>query len=322
MIIVVIDKPQPRSIIASPSLDARFGVAQREGTLTYEWQKVKIKEGLERHLMKKILCPTDFSYAAHCAIGYAAKLAHATNSELTLLHIHSVFDLNPVDIITGNQTVIGEIAERLEAQTTQVSKAFRITCNADIEGSVSRLSSVIRKKGKGYDLIVMGSDGPGDLYQFFGGSNTYNAITKKDVPVLVIPVGHVYSEIRTVVYAFDYLRERKLPLARLLPWIKALKCELTILQVMEEAYSKDAEDDLEELQFIIRNIYGDDLDYKYDKIRSSDIAEGINRYTAKNQPDALALCSVHRNAAERIFHRSVIKNISDSCTYPLFVFRG
>src|SRR5687768_4757067 len=123
--------------------------------------------------MKKILCPTDFSYAAHCAIAYAAKLAHATNSELTLLHIHSVFDLDPVDIITGNQTVIGKIAERLEAQTTQVGKAFRINCNAEVEGSVSRLSSVIREKGKNYDLIVMGSDGCGDLYQFFAGSNTY-----------------------------------------------------------------------------------------------------------------------------------------------------
>lgn len=272
--------------------------------------------------MKKILCPTDFSYAAHCAIAYAAKLAHATNSKLTLLHVHSVFDLNPVDIITGNQTVIGEIAERLEAQTTQVSKAFRITCNAEVEPSISKLSSIIREKADKYDLIVMGSDGAGDLYQFFGGSNTYNAITKSDVPVLVIPAGHLYTEIRKVVYAFDYLRERKLPLSRLLPWIKALRCELTVLQVMEEAYSKEAEDDLKELQFIIRNMYSEDLDYKYDTIRSADIAKSINSYIRKNQPDALALCSVHKNAAERIFHRSIIKNISDSCAYPLFVFRG
>ena len=203
-----------------------------------------------------------------------------------------------------------------------MSKAFRISCTAEVEASISKLSSVIREKAKNYDLIVMGSDGAGDLYQFFGGSNAYNAITKSEVPVLVIPAGHVYTEIRKVVYAFDYLRERKLPLARLLPWIKALGCELTVLQVMEEAYSKEAADELRELQFIIRNMYGDDLNYKYDTIRSSDIVESINSYIAKNQPDALALCSVHRNPAERLFHRSVIKNISGSCTYPLFVFRG
>lgn len=168
----------------------------------------------------------------------------------------------------------------------------------------------------------MGSDGPDDLYQFFGGSNTYNAITKSDVPVLVIPAGHVYTEIKKIVYAFDYLRERNLPLTRLVPWIKALKCELTVLQVMEEAYSKEAEDDLKELQFIIRNLYGDDLSYTYDTIRSSDIAQSINSYILRNQPDALALCSVHRTLAERIFHKSIIRNISTVCNYPVFVFQA
>ena len=166
----------------------------------------------------------------------------------------------------------------------------------------------------------MGSDGPDDLYQFFSGSNTYNAIIKSETPLLLIPAGYVYSEIKTMVYAFDYLKERNLPLTRLVPLIKALKCELTVLQVMEDAYSKKADDDLKEIQFIIRNLYGDDIGYKYDTIHSTEIAQSINSYILRNQPDALALCSVHRNLLGRIFHKSVIKNISSVCSYPLFVF--
>jgi nucleotide-binding universal stress UspA family protein len=270
--------------------------------------------------MKQILCPTDFSDAAHGAIAYAAKLAQATDSELTLLHVQSIFDLAPIEIIRGNEMTAAVIPERLEAQRREVSKTFRISCYAEVKSSFSKLSSVIRDKGKDYDLIVMGSDGPDDLYQFFSGSNTYNASTKSDVPVLVIPTGHVYAEIKTIVYAFDYLRERSLPLTRLLPWMKALKCELTILQVMEEAYSKEAEDDLKELQFIIRKMGADDLNCRYETIRSSDIALGINSYILKNQPDALALCSIHRNLVERIFHKSIIKKISAVCSYPVFVF--
>jgi hypothetical protein len=46
--------------------------------------------------MKKILCPTDFSETAHNAIAYAAKLAKATNCELTLLNVQSMFDFTPV----------------------------------------------------------------------------------------------------------------------------------------------------------------------------------------------------------------------------------
>ena len=272
--------------------------------------------------MKKILCPTDFSDAAHGAIAYASKLAQETNCELTLLHIQSAFSISPVDVAMSNQIASADITEGLEAQSREVSKTFKISCYAEVESSFSNLSSVIRDKGKSYDLIVMGSNGPDDLYQYFGGSNAYNAITKSEVPVLVIPLGQTYSKIRRVVYAYNYLRERNLPLTKLVPWIKALECELTILQVMEEAYSKEAEDDLKELQFIIRSLSGIDLNYKYETIRSSDTAQSIDSYILKNQPDALALCSIHRNLAERIFHRSIIKHISAVCSYPVFVFHA
>ena len=89
---------------------------------------------------------------------------------------------------------------------------------------------------------------------------------------------------------------------------------------MEEGYSKEAEDDLKELQFIIRTIYGDDVTFKYDTIRSSNVVESINSYILRQQPDALALCSVHRNILEKLFHKSVIKNITSVSSYPLFVF--
>jgi nucleotide-binding universal stress UspA family protein len=270
--------------------------------------------------MKKILCPTDFSETAYNAIAYAAKLAQATNCELTLLNVQSMFDFTPVDLIRGKEMTVAGVAEQLEAQSKEVTKAFKIRCHAEVESSFSKLSSVIHDKAKGHDLIVMGTDGPDDLYQFFSGSNAYNAIIKSEVPVLLIPNGYIYSQIEKMVYSYDYLRERNLPLTRLVPFIKALNCKLTVLQVLEEAYSKDAEDDLKELQFIIRNFYGDDLHYEYDTIRSSEIAQSINSYILRNQPDALALCSIHRNVIQSIFHNSIIKNISAVSTYPVFVF--
>lgn len=270
--------------------------------------------------MKKILCPTDFSATAHNAIAYAAKLAQATNCELTLLNVQSMFDFSRVEIIRGKETTVAGVAQQLEAQSREITKTFKISCYAEVEPSFRKLSAVIHDSAKGYDLIVMGTDGPDDLYQFFGGSNTYNAIVKSDIPLLLIPAGYTYSEIKTMVYAYDYLRERNLPLARLVPFLKAVNCRLTVLQVMEEAYSEVAEDDLKELQFIIRNFYGDDLHYEYDTIRSSEVAQSINSYILRNQPDALALCSIHRNLIQNIFHKSIIKDISAVSNYPVLVF--
>jgi nucleotide-binding universal stress UspA family protein len=272
--------------------------------------------------MKKILCPTDFSETAHNAIAYAAKLAKATNCELTLLNVQSMFDFTPVELVRGKEMAVAGISAQLEAQSMEVAKTFKISCYAEVEPTFRALSKVINDKAKHYDLIVMGTDGPDDLYQFFEGSNTYNAIVKSDTPVLLIPTGYVYCEIKSIVYAFDYLSERALPLTRLIPFIKATGCELTVLQVMEEAYSKEAEDELKELQFIIRNLHGEDLNYRYryDTIRSAEIASSINSYISRNQSDALALCTTHRNLVEKMFHKSIIKNISAICHYPLYVF--
>lgn len=270
--------------------------------------------------MKRILCPTDFSDTAHNAIAYAAKLAQSISGELTLLNVQSMFDFTPVEIIQGKQATVAGIAQQLEAQSREVTKVFKISCYAEVESSFGKLSTVIHDKAKGYDLIVMGTDGPDDLYQFFGGSNAYNAIVKSETPLLLIPAGYTYSEIDKMVYAYDYLRERNLPLSRLVPFIKATNCKLTVLQVMEEAYSKDAEDDLKELQLIVRGLYGSGLNYEYETIRSSEVAQSINSYIHRTQPDVLALCSVHRNLIQSIFHKSIIKNISAVSSYPVFVF--
>ncbi len=270
--------------------------------------------------MKKILCPTDFSTAAHDAIAYAAKLAKATGCSLTLLHVKSVFDYSFAEILESNRESVEAVAEQLEAQCTEICRTFKISCDAKITSKVSKLGQVIGEVGNSYDLIVMGSNGAEDLYQFFSGSNTYNAIVKSETPVLLIPEGYTYCEIRAMIYAYDYFRERNLPLTRLLPFIKALNCKLTVLQVMEEAQSKIAEEDLKELQFIIKELNRDELNFEFDTIRSGEVAQSINSYILRNQPDALVLCSIHRNLIENLFHKSIIKNISAISNYPVFVF--
>lgn len=272
--------------------------------------------------MKKILCPTDFSDAAHSAIAYAGKLAKATGGALTLLHVKSIFDLSFAEITNSSNVSAAEVTDRLEDQCREISKTFKISCDSTVVSKVGKLSSVINDVAKDYDLIVMGSNGADDLYQFFSGSNTYNAMVKSNTPLLLIPEGYTYCEIKTMVYAYDYLRERNLPLAKLIPFIHAVNCDLTVLQVMEEAYSKYAEDDLKELQFIIRTFYDDSINYEYETIRSSEVARSIDSYMLRTQSDALALCSVHKNLLESVFHKSVIKNISAVSNYPVYVFHS
>lgn len=270
--------------------------------------------------MKKILCPTDFSEIAHGAIAYAAKLAQVLQAELTLYHVHSAFNVSPVDIIRGEDTALNAKHDQLEAQSAEVTRTFKIHCQAKVETSARPLGQLIGKEAEAHDLVVMGSDGADNLYQFFAGSNTYNAIRNAKTPVLLIPPGYLYSEIKKVVYAFDYLRNRDLPLSGLVPFIQALNCELTVLQVMETAYSGEAEAELEELQFIFKTKYTGNIQIQFDTIRSDETAQSINSYILRNEPDMLVLCSIHRNLLQRVFQKSVIKDITSISNYPIFVF--
>jgi len=269
--------------------------------------------------MKKILCPTDLSATSFNAIAYAAKLARVTNGELTLLNVQSLFDIVPVEVLTGNRFTVQATTERLQEQCEEVSRVFHINCKCEVEATYHRLSTVISERSKHYDLLIMGSNGADDLYQFFLGTNTYNALTKAATPVLIVPEGYLYSDIKKIVFSFDYLRQRKLPMEPLVRFARTLNAEITVLQIMEEAVSKEADQDLKELQFIL-GTQAEGYPFRFDTVRSSDIPRSIDSYIANNEPDVLALCVQDRNFIENLFHKSVIKKISAICNYPIFVF--
>lgn len=270
--------------------------------------------------MKKILCPTDFSDSAQNAIAYAAKLAHSMGAQLTLFNVQSSFENLPLEIIGTKSSKVKAYEKLLDEQSFEISRTFKISCYAEVISTTASLSKTIAFKASGYDLLVMGSNGADDFIQFFLGSHTYKAVVESNVPALVIPSDCIYSEIKEMVFAFDYLRERKLPITQLIPFVKALNARLTVLEVLEEAKSEHMDIELQELQEILKNTYGEKITLRFDTIRSATIAKSINGYIQNNQPDALAICSVHRSFLGKLFHKSVFKDLSAVLSYPVFVF--
>jgi nucleotide-binding universal stress UspA family protein len=268
--------------------------------------------------MKKILCPTDFSDTAQNAIAYAAKFTKATNAMLTLLNVQAA---NSPAFVSEKALLLNAVTERLEEVSKEVRQFFKISCEAEIVQSPSLLSETIAQRADDFDMIVMGTHGVESLMEFFTGSNTYHAIRKSRIPVMLIPPDCAYSEIKGMVYAYNYLAARQLPLKQLQPWIKALQCELTVLQVNEEAISEDVNEEMKELQFIITEQWkGENMIMNFDAIRSSEIAPSIHSYIQRNEQDVLALCTTHRNFIQEMFHKSVIKVISEIACYPVLVF--
>jgi nucleotide-binding universal stress UspA family protein len=270
--------------------------------------------------MKKILCPTDFSDIALNAVAYAAKFAQVTNSELVLFHVQSLFALSPVEIIRGQSDSIELVRAQLEAQCKQISKAFKILCYGEVQVAGAPFASVVSANATDFDLIVMGSNGEENFYQFFIGSNTYNVIQKAAVPVLLVPWDCEFRDINTMVYAYDYLRDGKLPLKQILGWVKNLNAEIRVLEVLEESTSKVVDKELKGLQAVIRNQMPENINLTFDTVHAPDVVDIINEYVLKHDVDILALCTHHYSFLEKLFHKSVIKALSTRARYPVLVF--
>ena len=270
--------------------------------------------------MKKILCPTDFSDSAQNATAYAAKLAHRMGAQLMLLNVQPSVGSLPLGML-GSKSETAQAYEKLLAdQAYEISRTFKISCYAEVQLSSVSLSKTIAYKASEYDLLVMGTNGADDLFQFLAGSQSYNAIVESSVPAIVIPNNCIYSEIEDVVFAFDYLRSRRVSVKQLIPFVKALDARLTILQIMEEIKSEHMQTDLMESQQILNNKYGDEMNLLFDTATSSSVPTCINEYVHQHQPDVLAVCSVHRSFLGSLFHKSVFKELSAMLSYPVFVF--
>jgi nucleotide-binding universal stress UspA family protein len=268
--------------------------------------------------MKKILCPTDFSETAYNAIAYAAKFCHTTDATMTLYNVQSMFNLSPIEIVKGKASILQTVAKQLEDLSDEVSRVFKIACDAQVEPTVDILSTMIEKKSHDFDLIIMGTGGPADLLKFFTGSNTYAAISNANIPVMLIPNNVVFSPVDQMVYAYNYLEDGKLPMTQLIPWIKKCSSKLSVLEVLEEAYSEVVNGDLKDTQKLIQ-LVNNEVRMNFDCIHSSNVALSIHNHVLEKKADMLVLCTHHRNMLTRIFHRSVIKSVSAMASYPVLV---
>lgn len=272
-------------------------------------------------MMKSILCPVDFSHAATNAVAYAAKLAQTLPAALTLLHVQSAFGFPLPDVVRGTSMSQENLRQVLEAQAEEVERAFRVVCHTSAKVSTQKLSTMIHEEAKSFDLIVMGTSGPEDLYALLFGTNAYNAIINSETPMLIVPAGYTFRPITSIAYAFDYLRNRALPLKQLLPLTERLGCKITALQVMEESYSQEAEEELREIQYILNTYLQQGTVLKFDTVRDANIANGIDDYMRRSSHEALALCTEHRSLLGRILHKSVIRAITSTGSYPVIIFQ-
>jgi len=268
--------------------------------------------------MKKILCPTDFSTSALNAVSYAAKLARKTGAVLTLFNVQSPMELTPEEAMMGRQYNLQQAQKALDEASHEVNRVFKVSCEGMVAPAMS-VSDAIGQYGENFDLLVMGTNGPDDLFQFVSGSTAYQITRRVSIPVLLVPEHVGYQDISRMVYAFDFIGETPLQITPVVNFARTVGCELSLIQVME-SYDREKELEFRDITESFRKLYSDDVRLSWKIIYGEDVAERLLLQVGTTETDLLAVSSVHRNFFDRVFHQSVIRKLSKEKALPVLVF--
>lgn len=273
------------------------------------------------------LVPTDFSSNAKNATRYAAMLTLATNSNLRLLHIVSppIIGSDKLDAVYKEKVshTKAEAAIKLEELCDELKKTYNnIECDYVIRiGEISSKIIVTAAHNDKADFIVMGAQGGGLIKKIFLGNITTSVIEDSQVPVLVIPEDISFLPPKKIVYASDFQVSDINAINQLSAIASAFDAEIIIVHIDENSGAVESELSKSEAfsQLVNKAIIYPKISCRIFKNENAE--HGIEQFIDTVKADMVALSARDRNPLQKLFSKSITKEMSFHSKIPLVVFR-
>ena len=279
-------------------------------------------------MIKKIICPTDFSKSANNAAEYAAKLAQVFGAQLLFINVQRIV---PVAAAVSMGEGIGaatrensrSAAERLKEMSEETNKMFNISTDYEVDITVEKLENIFSDIDENNALIVMGTNGVDTMGQSFWGTNSYHVIKKAQCPVIVVPENTAYGTIKKIVFAWDYTSKIKFSFLLLQDFMKAFHPKFVFIHVSKQP-TEISKDVFRALRDEIICVFGEENDVTFEQLFSDeDIPGTINEYMIKSQSDLLSITYYNRGFIIDIFHGTVARELSEIAErYPILVLHA
>ncbi len=269
--------------------------------------------------MKNILVPVDFSDDSHNAVDHAIQLAREFGTALTLMNSFTMPYTNSSVIISMTDILRQNAEEDLANYKERLKKEFdlsglEIKTEAILGEVKDAVDTVVKREA--VDLIVMGTKGASGMKAALFGSNTASVIRRVDTPLLAVPAEASFKKPERVVFATDYeLKSSHRSLRFLATFVSHFNAELNILNVRED--DEDLPQFSEAIETIREDLDLDEVRHSYNIIDSEDVEEGINDHIHEYGGDVLAMVTHNYNAIEKVFHRSLTKQVALHTSVPL-----
>ncbi|HLT88432.1 MAG TPA: universal stress protein [Sphingobacterium sp.] len=276
--------------------------------------------------MKTIIITTDFSESALNAARYATKLAKSIDAtQIVLYHAYDNLpigtDLPMTDVspslveeqsLSNLKTVKAEL-EQVLGENSGVS-IHLVTNNFPLLRGVEGLAEEWHA-----DLVVAGTTGRSNLEQVLIGSNTANLASSLKLPLLIIPADANCEPIHKIVFACDLRKvSNSTPVAEIGQWLERLAAKLLVLNVTLEGKRANPDTIMEQYKM---HALLDILQPEYHYTEGDDIAEEIEDFAEDHDAGLIITIPKSYGFFERLFHRSVSKQLIKKSDIPLLLLR-
>lgn len=263
--------------------------------------------------MQTIIFPTDFSKGAEKAMEFAVEISRKNNAKIIAINAydlpyaetimtHSLLDVMKKNAEDAMKKVGDALAEKeVNYQTLiQMGNPIRIVKEAVEEYNA--------------DMVVLGTKGASGMEEVLIGSNAAAILHNVDCPVLTIPHGREFTDIKHIVYGSDFRSKKSdKALSELATIANLFGARVSVAHVVVN-YELD-DKTTAEAKARISPILGD-IEHDYHIIHADNVEQGILEFAAKNGADMVALMSRNYSFFEGLFRRSTSSKIAFHATIP------
>ena len=273
-------------------------------------------------MFEKIVCPVDFSDASLNAVEYATQLAVILKSKLYLINVQPVLQSDLVEAGIGNLSVLKSHIEaarlRFKDMEELIQNTYAIECSSEVDVSYKEFDKVVAEAVTQNDLIVMGTNGIDNLYEFYFGSNAYHLLKHVKAPTLIVPEGCSFAPLKELVYALSYEKDTRNPIQFLDKLASQLNASITVLHVSKEETLVSREV-FKSLDDIIDEVFKETANFNFIQLFSEDTVATIEKEMHKRENALLVLYAKELNLLDKLFDEKYIRKICEEANFPLLV---
>lgn len=279
--------------------------------------------------MKTILVPTDFSEPSLYGLEFAADLARRSKASVHLFNavlIAGYYYTGDPSAMSGTpaEFMMQDFGE--EYKKTALSRLKSLSAKTYLKGikvtysceSALNIHNCILDEANKVKagIIVMGSQGAGNLKTIVLGSNAERVVRFSTIPVVVLPARTKAASMKKMVFASDFKDEANAIFPFVKQFAKLFKSELHLLKVITMDQFSRTRDDEKLLQEFNKKYGGGFLTSLYNDYMKE---EGILNFAASQHAGLIAIGTHGKRGLSRFFSEDVSEGIVRLSRLPLLV---